>query len=190
MTVFFALKKSLDTAAEQVTLPEICKLASPDGDVAPLKNVRYPLRKQGVTVISGLRVAADILRTLPDARLVSLSETDSVVCKPYRHDKAAVLFGKAALTFLVLFFAAGTAIINFYADVDMNAAFSRLLNIAGGDALSIGAVTAIYCVGLLLGMLLFLGVPKKRSDPDPDTAAVESEKYDGDVEDYLRSKNE
>lgn len=191
MTIFYSLKNSLDCNGTEVSLPQLCTLSCPDGDISPLQQIRYPLRKKGVTVISAVTVAADILRTFPQAQLQTLSTVDAVVCKPYHKPFLPATVFKCILAFLFLFFASGTAMINFYTDADMSTTLVALLKMFGGseDALPPAAVTLLYDVGLLGGMLLFLGIPKSRNDPDPDAVAVEMETYDTEVETYLRSKN-
>ncbi|WP_078553162.1 stage V sporulation protein AA [Bacillus alkalicellulosilyticus] len=91
------------------------------------------------------------------------------------------------LIWLLLFFGAALAIMNFHEDVSMREVHQRIFKVVTGNESAKPLLLQIpYSIGLGLGMILFFNhVFKKRINEEPSPLEVEMFKYQQDLNQYL-----
>ena len=190
MTIYIMLNKTLDTYKTRANLYEISSVYSTE-DIGKTKNVTFELSERDATVITLVDVVMRIQELYPEAEIENLSNTDSVVCRVIKKSPLASMVIKGFIAAVVLFFAAGTAVINFYNDVDMAGSFEKIITIISGEnSLAPWVVTVAYAIGLSAGLLLFLGFPSRKKVDNPDAISLEMNEYDTEIDDYVRAKKE
>ena len=190
MNIYIMLNKTLDTYKTRVNLYEIAQVYSNE-DIGMTKNVVFDISKRDATLITLVEVVRRVQELYPDASIQNLSDTDSIVCRVIKKSPFFTILLKGLLAAVILFFAAGTAVINFYNDVDMAGSFDKIITIISGEnSLKTWMITVAYSIGLVGGLLLFLGFPSRKKVDNPDAISLEMNAYDTEIDDYIRTKKE
>lgn len=194
-TLYIKAEKNTEVTKSDVTLGDVlsmeCSNPSVVSKVKALKLIKIPEskdRKQQRAVISVLKVIERIHREYPHIDVQNVGEADFIVT--YEKQKTPnqfVHYLKVSGVVFTTFIGAAFSIMAFNNDVDTRRLFSQIYELVAGvpsDGFTILELT--YCVGLIIGILIFFNhFGNKRFSVDPTPIEVEMRVYEGEIQDTL-----
>lgn len=172
-----------------VTLGQVSRLTTEDEELErQLKELALYKHRESDgnrVVIDLLQIVKSIRRSFPDVSVEAYGDPQvllMVADKPVG-PRYAVL----ALAWLLLFFGAGLAIMNFHTDVSMKEVHIRIVELITGKKTEHPLWFQIpYSLGVGLGMVLFFNhLFRKRFNEEPNPLEVELFMYQENVNDYV-----
>lgn len=188
--LYLRLKKRIYIKSRQtVTLGQVARLLF-DGGAAEERLKAIPLYEHGQAdgnrvVIDLLQIVQAIRRHHPDIAIEAYGEPQTLLMvadKPIKPRYALLV-----VCWLLLFFGAGLAIMNFHTDVSMKEVHIRIVELITGKREEHPLWFQIpYSVGIGLGMVLFFNhIFRKRFNEEPNPLEVELYMYQENVNAYV-----
>jgi stage V sporulation protein AA len=173
---------------EKILINDITQLIAPEEIFMQLKTQcihQVSREDRNIIVIDVMKVIAAITEKLPYADVQTIGPAQTIVEVVYK--KKGVSFPLFLLIWLLLFFGAALAIMNFHEDVSMQSVHQELYTIITGKEEMKPLLFQIpYSVGLGLGMILFFNhIFKKRINEEPSPLEVEMFNYQLDLDNYV-----
>ncbi len=173
---------------EKILINDITQLIAPEEIFMQLKTqcIHHVSREdRNIIVIDVMKVIAAITEKDPHADVQTIGPAQTIVEVVYK--KKGVSFPLFLLIWLLLFFGAALAIMNFHEDVSMQSVHQELYTIITGKEEMKPLLFQIpYSLGLGLGMILFFNhIFKKRINEEPSPLEVEMFNYQLDLDNYV-----
>lgn len=173
---------------EKIRINDITQLIAPEEIFTQLKDLcihKVAREDRNIIVIDVMKVIAAITEKLPYADVQTIGPAQTIVEVVYK--KKGVSFPLFLIIWLLLFFGAALAIMNFHEDVSMQSVHQELYTIiTGKDELKPLLFQIPYSIGLGLGMILFFNhIFKKRINEEPSPLEVEMFNYQLDLDNYV-----
>lgn len=188
--LYLRLKKRIYTRPEQrVTLGQAARLLAADAETEQtLKQlVLYEHRKAdgNRVVIDLLQIVKAIREASPGLSVEAYGDPQVLVMVAEKPVKPRIFM--LVLSWLLLFFGAGLAIMNFHTDVSMKEVHTRIVELISGKQVEHPLWFQIpYSLGIGLGMVLFFNhLFRKRFNEEPNPLEVELYMYQENVNAYV-----
>lgn len=182
---------SVEVDRPEVALEDLFDVACADtGALERIRQIRvltFP-EEGSREVVSVLQVIRMIHGEYPEAEVQNIGESDLVVTYRRKHRGNKVLRTlKVAAVFLLAFTGAAFSIMAFNNDVDTSTLFSQLYTLfTGRDSDGFTILEFTYCVGLVIGILLFFNhFGRRRFSMDPTPIEVEMRTYENEIQSTL-----
>ncbi|WLR49647.1 stage V sporulation protein AA [Bacillus tianshenii] len=169
-------------------LGDLAKISASPDVVEKLRGIvvhQISSKDKNILVIEMMRVI-DLIRHVDEQLEVqTIGPNQTIVEIRYPRKQWSVLSFVAV--WLLLFFGAGLAIMNFHEDVSMQAVQQKLYKMITGEEVEKPLLLQIpYSLGLGIGMVLFFNhLFKKRFNEEPSPLEVEMFKYQQDLDQYI-----
>lgn len=192
--IYLKADKSVEVAEQEVALGDVfqveCSDPSASAEIRGLKLFRFcpSGKKVSRTVLSVLKVIEMIHREFPGAEVHNLGEGDIIITL-VSPNKGSQFFhlAKTAGVVCLTFTGAAFSIMAFNNDVDTTKLFQQIYTLLTGktsDGFTVLEFT--YCIGLVIGILLFFNhFGKKRFSSDPTPIEVEMRTYENEIQSTL-----
>ncbi len=149
--------------------------------------VHVPRKQEGnLILIDMIRIISIVKKEIPDIRIEHFGPPHAIVeMKPERERKPN--FIAVALVWLLLFFGAGLAIMNFHADVSMMEVQRNVYRlITGHDKEHPYLFQIPYSIGIGIGMVIFFNhLFRKKFNEEPSPLEVEMFLYQENLDQYV-----
>lgn len=181
--VYIKCKAHCKVTQEKAYLKDMAEVYCADAETAGKAKtavVAHLSKKGERKVFSVLYLMEELSRTIPEAELESIGETDVIV----EWEKKGALEGiKIAAVCLIAFFGTAFTIMAFHNDIGIRSVFEEVYHLTLGEAPDgIGILEISYCLGLFFGITLFFNhIGKKKITDDPTPIAVAMHNYERDV---------
>lgn len=203
-TVYIKGNKNVETTRPSVFLGDLVKLECTNKELSPrlkaMKILKFEESKKNSekngtkgkerrrTVVSVLKIIERIHKEYPNVQVENLGAADIIVS--YENQKTGgklFHFIKAACVVLITFTGAAFSIMAFNNDVDTSKLFGQIYElVTGRTSDGFTALEFAYCVGLIIGILVFFNhFGKKRFSVDPTPMEVEMRLYEDDIQTTL-----
>ncbi|OUS77424.1 stage V sporulation protein AA [Paenibacillus sp. MY03] len=188
--IYLRLKKRIYIKPNHmVTLGQVARLLTDKDEVAS-KLAELPLYDHRKS--DGNRVVIDLLQIVKKIR----SELENVTVEAYGDPQVLIMVADKpvkprylmlVLSWLLLFFGAGLAIMNFHTDVSMREVHIRIVELITGERVEHPLWFQIpYSLGIGLGMVLFFNhIFRKRFNEEPNPLEVELYMYQENMNAYV-----
>ncbi|MCM3747344.1 stage V sporulation protein AA [Paenibacillus pasadenensis] len=191
-TVYLRMKKRISCPpGGTVLLGSVARLLAEEGLTEQLRRIPlYTHRPEdgNRVVIDVLQIIKALRETAPDADVETYGDPQVLIMvetQDSRSPRMAVLAG----AWLLLFFGAGLAIMNFHTDVSMKEVHQRLaLLLTGKESLHPLWFQIPYSIGVGLGMVLFFNhLFRKKLNEEPNPLELEMYNYQENINAYVIS---
>lgn len=188
-TVYIRMRHRLQVRPhDSVTLQDVAQLIAEDGLLESIKNrIVYKVTEQdqNIIILDVMRVIETLTDVIDNLNIQIIGLTQTIIEVVYKKVKVSIPF--FILVWLLLFFGAALAIMNFHEDVSMQAVHQRIYKIiTGKENLKPLILQIPYSIGLGLGMVLFFNhVFKKRLNEEPSPLEVEMFNYQQNLDQYV-----
>lgn len=186
MEIYIKPYKKAKTNKPEIFLRDIAEVISPEAGAGNVKIADITKKTSLVSVVDIVRA---LKRRYPQATVINLGESDTLVDYEPRKPKDSKLFGYLKIIFVaaVLFAGSATAIMSFYTDAQMNKVFENMYYIITGQRTDNPMIIEIpFCFGIAAGIIVFFNhVGGKKLSSEPTPMEVEMASYDSDVTDTL-----
>jgi len=188
-TVYIRMRHRLQVRPhDSVTLQDVAQLIAEDGLLESIKNrIVYKVtdKDQNIIILDVMRVIETLTDVIDDLNIQVIGLTQTIIEVVYKKVRVSIPF--FILIWLLLFFGAALAIMNFHEDVSMQAVHQRIYKIiTGKENLKPLILQIPYSIGLGLGMVLFFNhVFKKRLNEEPSPLEVEMFNYQQNLDQYV-----
>lgn len=191
-TVYIKGEQNVEVKKQEVTLGDILSMECPNQNIlSKLKTLRlFKIPKEGRhrCVVSVLKIIECIHREYPNLDVQNLGAPDMIITYedqkvPNRWAHALKLVGVMAITFIGSAF----SIMAFNNDVDVPKLFSQIYEFfMGQPKQGFSMLELTYCVGLIIGILIFFNhFGGRRFSVDPTPMEVEMRQYENDIQTTL-----
>jgi stage V sporulation protein AA len=138
-----------------------------------------------IIIIDVMKVIDLITSLFPDVDIQIIGPPQTIIEVAYKKKGASIPF--FILIWLLLFFGAAMAIMNFHEDVSMKAVHQNLYTVITGKINPHPLIFQIpYSIGLGLGMILFFNhIFQKRLNEEPSPLEVEMFNYQQNLDQYV-----
>lgn len=194
-TIYIKADRNVEVSKPEVTLGDVLQIECANQNMASriktLKLLHFHhvnQKEQNRTAVSILRVIQCIHEVYPNAEVQSVGEPDFIVTlEEHKTAGRALHWVKTLLVVIITFCGAAFSIMAFNNDVDVSRLFGQLYKLVTGvesDGFTILELT--YCVGLIIGILIFFNhFGKKKFTVDPTPLEVEMRLYENDIQTTL-----
>lgn len=182
----------VEVTSPSVNLDDIITMECSHPDIVvqlkQLEILKFPRNKYQRTVVSILKIIERIHEKYPTLEIQNLGYTDIIVS--YENQKTPNIvwhFIKAGLVTIVSFIGSAYSIMAFTNDVDTLTIFDQLyVLITGQEADGFNILQFSYCIGLVVGILVFFNhFGKKKLMVDPTPMEIEMRLYEQDIQTTL-----
>jgi stage V sporulation protein AA len=187
-TIYLRMRNRLKVRLKDtITVEDIAQLV---GDKKIIEEIRHlPLYE--VTVSDKSIIIIDVMKVVGKINEVkhldiqTIGPAQTIVEVMYEKKKIAPVY--FVLVWLLLFFGASLAIMNFHEDVSMREVHQRIYKIITGESNEYPILLQIpYSLGLGIGMILFFNhLFRKRINEEPSPLEVEMHNYQLDLDQYV-----
>ena len=188
--LYLRLKKRVYIrSGHAVTLGQVSRLMTDEDELErELKDMplyRHQVADGNRVVIDLLQIVKSIRRSYPSVSVEAYGDPQVLIMiadKPVKPRYALLV-----LAWLLLFFGAGLAIMNFHTDVNMKEVHTRIVELITGEKTDHPLWFQIpYSFGIGLGMVLFFNhLFRKRFNEEPNPLEVELFMYQENINDYV-----
>lgn len=195
-------EQMVEVTKPDVTLGDLVKMECTDDHIlAHLKSrniLRFVENDYRRSVISILKLIEEIHQLYPDLTIENLGDVDIIVAYENQKSPNRILhIMKVAIVCVVSFLGSAYSIMAFSNDVDTLEIFDQLYYLfTGNEKVGFTILEASYCIGLVVGILVFFNhFGKKKFTVDPTPMEIEMRLYEKDiqttlVENYSRKQEE
>lgn len=179
---------------DSIKLQDVAQIIADDSLLEKVKEcIVYTVseKDQNIIILDVMKVIPILTNVVEQINIEIIGQTQTIVEVVYK--KIGVSIPLFILIWLLLFFGAALAIMNFHEDVSMQAVHQRIYKIITGKENIKPLIFQIpYSIGLGLGMILFFNhVFKKRLNEEPSPLEVEMFNYQQDLDRYvINNENE
>lgn len=188
--LYLRLKKKVSIRPERsVTLGQVSRLLAPNEEMEQRLNelvlYRHHKGDGNRVVIDLLQIVRIVREAAPELTVEAYGDPQVLIMispKPQKPRIVVLIFA-----WLLLFFGAGLAIMNFHTDVSMKEVHIRIVELLTGEKTDHPLWFQIpYSIGIGLGMILFFNhLFKKRFNEEPNPLEVELYTYQENVNAYV-----
>jgi stage V sporulation protein AA len=188
-TIYIRMRHRLQVRPhDSVKLQDAAQIIAEDSLVEKVKNqIIYTVteKDQSIIILDVMKVIEVLTNEVNHLDVQVIGPTQTIVEVVYKKIGVSIPF--FILIWLLLFFGAALAIMNFHEDVSMQAVHQRIFKIITGRENAKPLLLQIpYSFGLGLGMVLFFNhVFKKRFNEEPSPLEVEMFNYQQDLDQYV-----
>lgn len=173
---------------DSIKLQDVAQIIAEDSLLEKVKDcIVYTVseKDQNIIILDVMKVIPILTNVVEHINIEIIGQTQTIVEVVYK--KIGVSIPLFILIWLLLFFGAALAIMNFHEDVSMQAVHQRIYKIITGKENVKPLVLQIpYSIGLGLGMILFFNhVFKKRLNEEPSPLEIEMFNYQQDLDRYV-----
>ncbi len=173
---------------DSIKLQDVAQIIADDSLLEKVKEcIVYTVseKDQNIIILDVMKVIPILTNVVEQINIEIIGQTQTIVEVVYK--KIGVSIPLFILIWLLLFFGAALAIMNFHEDVSMQAVHQRIYKIITGKENIKPLIFQIpYSIGLGLGMILFFNhVFKKRLNEEPSPLEVEMFNYQQDLDRYV-----
>ncbi len=178
----------------QLTVQDVCEISGEDSLVDQIRKIVVckEFHEKTIFVVSLLHIIKSIKSRYPDVKINVLNEKDVLVEVNNRQNNKLFYFIKVFFVCVLIFVGAGTAIMNFHADVNMDAVQRNFYEFITGKKVKRPLWVAIpYSVGIGVGMFIFFNhiSLKDRKSSKPSPLDLELNSYQTTIDDYIRNRS-
>ena len=193
VTVYLKAERKIEPQGDTVFIRDFGKISCQDQVISSRINALPVMKKsdspdQKICCVSVLKLIEVITSDLPLTEIVSVGETDTIVCL-YRTKQAGKLLNFLLILFvcLISFFGTSFTIMAFHNDIGIDKTFEQIVGLVMGESKSGLLVLQIaYSIGLGSGIILFFNhVGKHKLTRDPTPIEVSMRNYEDDVNNTL-----
>jgi stage V sporulation protein AA len=188
-TIYIRMRHRLQVRPhDSIKLQDVAQLIAEDSLLEKVKNsIVYKVseKDQNIIILDVMKVIPILTNGVGQINIEIIGPTQTIIEVVYK--KIGVSIPLFILIWLLLFFGAALAIMNFHEDVSMQAVHQRIFKIITGKQSVKPLILQIpYSIGLGLGMILFFNhVFKKRLNEEPSPLEVEMFNYQQDLDRYV-----
>lgn len=188
-TIYIRMRHRLQVRPhDSIKLQDVAQLIAEDSLLEKVKNsIVYKVseKDQNIIILDVMKVIPILTNGVGQINIEIIGPTQTIIEVVYK--KIGVSIPLFILIWLLLFFGAALAIMNFHEDVSMQAVHQRIFKIITGKQSVKPLILQIpYSLGLGLGMILFFNhVFKKRLNEEPSPLEVEMFNYQQDLDRYV-----
>nr|WP_285852159.1 stage V sporulation protein AA [Robertmurraya korlensis] len=173
---------------DSIKLQDVAQIIAEDSLLEKVKDcIVYTVseKDQNIIILDVMKVIPILTNVIEQINIEIIGQTQTIVEVVYK--KIGVSIPLFILIWLLLFFGAALAIMNFHEDVSMQAVHQRIYKIITGKENVKPLLLQIpYSIGLGVGMILFFNhVFKKRLNEEPSPLEVEMFNYQQDLDRYV-----
>jgi stage V sporulation protein AA len=173
---------------DSIKLQDVAQIIAEDSLLEKVKDcIVYTVseKDQNIIILDVMKVIPILTNVVEQINIEIIGQTQTIVEVVYK--KIGVSIPLFILIWLLLFFGAALAIMNFHEDVSMQAVHQRIYKIITGKENVKPLLLQIpYSIGLGVGMILFFNhVFKKRLNEEPSPLEVEMFNYQQDLDRYV-----
>lgn len=173
---------------DSIKLQDVAQIIAEDSLLEKVKDcIVYTVseKDQNIIILDVMKVIPILTNRVEQINIEIIGQSQTIVEVVYK--KIGVSIPLFILIWLLLFFGAALAIMNFHEDVSMQAVHQRIYKIITGKENIKPLILQIpYSIGLGLGMILFFNhVFKKRLNEEPSPLEVEMFNYQQDLDRYV-----
>ncbi|MGI8383514.1 stage V sporulation protein AA [Robertmurraya sp. P23] len=188
-TIYIRMRHRLQVRPhDSIKLQDVAQIIAEDSLLEKVKDcIVYTVseKDQNIIILDVMKVIPILTNVVEQINIEIIGQTQTIVEVVYK--KIGVSIPLFILIWLLLFFGAALAIMNFHEDVSMQAVHQRIYKIITGKENVKPLLLQIpYSIGLGLGMILFFNhVFKKRLNEEPSPLEVEMFNYQQDLDRYV-----
>jgi stage V sporulation protein AA len=188
-TIYIRMRHRLQVRPhDSIKLQDVAQIIAEDSLLEKVKDcIVYTVseKDQNIIILDVMKVIPIVTNVVEQINIEIIGQTQTIVEVVYK--KIGVSIPLFILIWLLLFFGAALAIMNFHEDVSMQAVHQRIYKIITGKENVKPLILQIpYSIGLGLGMILFFNhVFKKRLNEEPSPLEVEMFNYQQDLDRYV-----
>jgi len=188
-TIYIRMRHRLQVRPhDSIKLQDVAQIIAEDSLLEKVKDcIVYTVseKDQNIIILDVMKVIPILTYVVDQINIEIIGQTQTIIEVVYK--KIGVSIPLFILIWLLLFFGAALAIMNFHEDVSMQAVHQRIYKIITGKENVKPLLLQIpYSIGLGLGMILFFNhVFKKRLNEEPSPLEVEMFNYQQDLDRYV-----
>ncbi len=188
-TIYIRMRHRLQVRPhDSIKLQDVAQIIAEDSLLEKVKDcIVYTVseKDQNIIILDVMKVIPILTNVVDQINIEIIGQTQTIIEVVYK--KIGVSIPLFILIWLLLFFGAALAIMNFHEDVSMQAVHQRIYKIITGKENVKPLLLQIpYSIGLGLGMILFFNhVFKKRLNEEPSPLEVEMFNYQQDLDRYV-----
>jgi stage V sporulation protein AA len=188
-TIYIRMRHRLQVRPhDSIKLQDAAQIIAEDSLLEKVKDcIVYTVseKDQNIIILDVMKVIPILTNVVDQINIEIIGQTQTIIEVVYK--KIGVSIPLFILIWLLLFFGAALAIMNFHEDVSMQAVHQRIYKIITGKENVKPLLLQIpYSIGLGLGMILFFNhVFKKRLNEEPSPLEVEMFNYQQDLDRYV-----
>jgi len=188
-TIYIRMRHRLQVRPhDSIKLQDVAQIIAEDSLLEKVKDcIVYNVseKDQNIIILDVMKVIPILTNVVEQINIEIVGQTQTIVEVVYK--KIGVSIPLFILIWLLLFFGAALAIMNFHEDVSMQAVHQRIYKIITGKENVKPLLLQIpYSIGLGVGMILFFNhVFKKRLNEEPSPLEVEMFNYQQDLDRYV-----
>ncbi|SHJ95086.1 stage V sporulation protein AA [Hespellia stercorisuis] len=187
-TVYIKGDRNVEVKEREIRLGDVVSLECANSAMAAklkcLKLMTIPEQGEHRAVVSVLRLIACIHEHYPNVDVQNMGETDLIITVENQKTPGGVAEAlKVAAVVLITFAGSAFSIMAFNNDVSTTKLFSQVYElVTGSKSNGFTILEVTYCVGLIIGILVFFNhFGKKRFSVDPTPMEVEMRLYENDI---------
>lgn len=189
VTVYLKAERKIEPQGDTVFIRDFGKISCQDQVISSRINALPVMKKsdspdQKICCVSVLKLIEVITSDLPLTEIVSVGETDTIVCL-YRTKQAGKLLNFLLILFvcLISFFGTSFTIMAFHNDIGIVKVFEAVYELFTKDDYPGFSILEIsYSIGLCFGIILFFNhIFGHKITKDPTPVEVEMRLYENDV---------
>ncbi len=194
-TIYIKADRNVEVTKPDVTVGDVVQIECANLNVVSriktlklLKFHHMNNKDQNRTAVSILKVIQCIHEVYPNAEVQSVGESDFIVTLEEQKTAGKMMHWiKTLFVVIITFCGAAFSVMAFNNDVDVSKLFGQVYQLVTGtksDGFTILELT--YCVGLIIGILIFFNhFGKKKFTVDPTPMEVEMRLYENDIQTTL-----
>ncbi len=194
-TIYIKADRNVEVTKPDVTVGDVvqieCANLNAVSRIKTLKLLKFrhvDHKDQNRTAVSILKVIQCIHKVYPDAEVQSVGEPDFIVTLEEQKTAGKTLHWiKTSIVIVISFCGAAFSVMAFNNDVDVSKLFGQVYKlVTGTDSGGFTILELTYCVGLIIGILIFFNhFGKKKFTVDPTPMEVEMRLYENDIQTTL-----
>ena len=201
-TLYIKGDQNVEVQTRDVTLGDIVSMECTNSHVVSklktIKLIKVPQEGKHRYVVSILKIIEKIHEAYPSLEVQNMGAQDIIVTyEPMKKKNQLLYWLKIAGVLVITFIGSAFSIMAFNNDVDVSKLFGQFYEqVMGSPKTGFTVLEATYCVGVVIGILVFFNhFGKKRFSVDPTPIEVEMRLYENDIqttviENYAREEQE
>jgi stage V sporulation protein AA len=188
-TIYLRMRNRIHvTPNMHITINDVAQVVARDEIAEKLKSLqvyRVNPTDKTIVVLDVMKIVSTIQREFKNIDVQTIGPAQTIVEVVYKKRKLTSVY--FAFVWLLLFFGAALAIMNFHEDVSMREVHQRIYYIITGEVSRYPLLLQIpYSLGLGIGMVLFFNhFFRKRLNEEPSPLEVEMHNYQLDLDQYV-----
>lgn len=191
-TIYIKADQTVEVNKREVTLGDIMKIECANPEIVPkikaLRLMKIPDSGRHRYVVSILKIIECIHKQYPALEIQNMGKPDVIITYEDKETPGAFVHGiKVLFVVVTTFIGSAFSIMAFNNDVDTTKMFGQIYELLmGRPSNGFTVLELTYCVGLIVGILVFFNhFGKKRFTVDPTPMEVEMRLYENDIQTTL-----